>query len=139
MRLRRVDRLPLQAVVPQQRLVAALKGRSITARRDGGRQGVGAMHPRNAAQLGQGVLQAVAEALEALAEAHAAGLPVRVGQHEVVDQVRKRLAVDGHLQAGRVREIGSAQTAGRMDLAEEDFLGRPVQGPPLLDVPLQGA
>jgi hypothetical protein len=138
-RLRRVDRLALQAVVPQQRLVTPLKGRPIAARRDGGRQGVGAMHPRNAAQFGQGILQAVAEALEALGEADAAGLPVRVGQHEVVDQVRKRLAVDSHLQAGRVREIGGAQVAGLVDLAEEHLLGRPVQGAPLFDVPLQGA
>jgi hypothetical protein len=96
-RLRRVDRLALQAVVPQQRLVTPLKGRAIAAGWDRGRQGVGAMHLGNAAQLGQGVLQAVAEALEALGEADGAGLPVRVGQHEVVDQVRKRLAVDGHL------------------------------------------
>jgi len=139
MRLRRVDRLALQAVVPQQHLVAALKGWPIAARRDGGRQGIGAMHPGSAAQLGQGVLQAVAEALEALGEADGAGLPVRVGQHEVVDQVRKRLAVDGHLQAAGVREVGGAQVAGLVDLAEEHLLGRPVQGAPLLDVPLQGA
>ncbi len=55
-RLRRVDRLAPQAVVPQQRLVAPLKGRAITAGRDGRRQGVGAMHLGNATQLGQGVL-----------------------------------------------------------------------------------
>ena len=139
MRLRRVDRLALQAVVPQQRLVAALKGRPIAARRDGGRQGIGAMYPRSAAQIGQGVLQALAEALEALGEADGAGLPVRVSQHEVVDQVRKRLAVDGHLQAAGVREVGGAQVAGLVDLAEEHLLGRTVQGAPLLDVPLQGA
>jgi hypothetical protein len=139
MRLRRVDRLPLQAVVPQQRLVTPLKGRAITAGRDRGRQGVGAMHLGSAAQLGQGVLQALAEALEALAEADGAGLPVGVGQHEVVDQVREGLAVDGHLQAAGVREVRGAQLAGLVDLAEEHLLGRAVQGPPLLDVPLQGA
>ena len=138
-RLRRVDRLALQAVVPQQRLVAPLKGRPITAGRDRGRQGVGAMHPRDPAQLGQGILQAVAEALEALREADRAGLPVRVGQHEVVDQVGERLAVDGHLQAAGVREVRGAQVAGLVGLAEEHLLGRPVQGPPLPDVALQGA
>jgi hypothetical protein len=139
MRLRRIDRLALQAVVPQQRLVTSLKGRAIAPRRDGGRQGIGAMHLGNPAQLGQGVLQALTEALETLAEADAAGLPVRVGQHEVVDQVRQRLAVDGHLQAAGVREVGGAQLAGLVDLAEKHLLGRPVQGTPLLDVPLQGA
>ncbi len=123
----------------QQRLVTPLKGRPIAAGRDRGRQGIGAMHPGHPAQLGQGVLQAVAEALEALREADRAGLPVRVGQHEVVDQLRKRLAIDGHLQAAGVREVGGAQLAGLVDLAEEHLLGRPVQGTPLLDVPLQGA
>jgi hypothetical protein len=135
-RLRRVDRLPLQAVVPQQRLVAPLEGRPIAARRDRGRQGVGAMHLGHAAQLGQGVLQAVAEALEALGEADGAGLPVGVGQHEVVDQMGERLAVDGHPQAAGVREVGGAQVAGLVDLAKEHLLGRPVQGAPQLDMPL---
>jgi hypothetical protein len=138
-RLRRVDGLALQAVVPQQGLVAALEGRSITPGRDRRSQGIGAMDARHAAQLGQGVLQAVAEALEALGEADAAGLPVRVGQHEVVDQVRERLAADGDLQARGVREVGGAQPARFVDLGEEDLPGRPVQGAPPLDVPLQGA
>jgi hypothetical protein len=138
-RLRRVDRLALQAVVPQQRLVAPLKGRAIAAGRHGRGQGVGAMHLGHAAQLGQGVLQAVAEALEALREADRAGLPVRVGQHEVVDQVGERLAGDGHPQAAGMGEVGGAQVTGLVDLAEEHILGRPVQGAPLLDVPLQGA
>jgi hypothetical protein len=97
------------------------------------------MHLGHAAQLGQGVLQAVAEALEALREADGAGLPVRVGQHEVVDQVRKRLSVNGHLETAGVRDVGGAQVAGLVDLTEEHLLGRPVQGAPLLDVPLQGA
>lgn len=139
MRLRRVDGLALQAVVPQQGLVAALKGRSITPRRHRRGQGIGAMDARHAAQLGQGVLQAVAEALEALGEADGAGLPVRVGQHEVVDQVRKRLTADGDLQARGVREVRGTQTPRFVDLGEEDLLGRPMQGAPLFDVPLEGA
>jgi hypothetical protein len=97
------------------------------------------MQPGHAAQLGQGVLQAVAETLEALGEADGARLPVRVGQHEVVDQVRKRLAAEGDLQPRRVREVGGAEPAGFVDLREEDLLGRSVQGTPLLDMPLQGA
>lgn len=126
MRLGRVDRLALQAVVSQQRLVATLKGRSIAAGRHGRRQGIGAMPLWHAAQLGQGVLQAVAEALEALGEADRAALPVGVGQDEVVDQMPKRLAIDGHVQTRRVREVRGAQLAGLMDLAKEDLLGRPV-------------
>jgi hypothetical protein len=138
MRLRRIDRLALQAVVLQQPLVAALKGRAIAPRRNRGGQGIGAMDPRHAAQFHQGILQAVAEALEALGKADGARLPVRVGQHEVVDQVRKPLTADRHLQARRVCEVGGTQAARLVDLAEEDLLARPVQGAPLLDVPLQG-
>ena len=138
-RLGRVDGLALQTVVLQQPLIPLLERASVTARRHRGRQGIGAMHPGHAAQFGQGVLQAVAEALEALGEADGAGLPVRVSQHEVVDQVRERLTSDGHLQAGRVREVRGTQAAGFVDLAEEDFLGRPVQGSPFFEVPLQGA
>jgi hypothetical protein len=126
MRLGRVDRLALQAIVSQQRLVTTLKGRSIAAGWHSRRQGIGAMQLRHAAQLDQGVLQAVAEALEALGEADRAGFPVGVGQDEVVDQVRKRLAIDGHLQSAGVGEVGGAQLAGLMDLAKEDLLGRPV-------------
>jgi hypothetical protein len=139
MGLRRVDRLALQAIVPQQCLVTLLKGRAVTAGRDRGRQRIGPMHPRNTAQFGQGVLQPVAEALEALGKADGAALPVRVGQHEMVNQVRKRLTADGDLQARRVREVGGTQPARLMHLLEKDLLDRPVQGAPLLDVSLQGA
>ena len=138
-RPRRVDGLAAQPVVLQQRLVALLEDVAVAARRHGGGQRVGAMDLGHAAQLGQGVLQAGAEALEALSEADRAGLPVGVGQHEVVDQVRERLAVDGNAQAGAMGEVRRTQSAGLMHLGEEHLLGRPVLGPPLLDAPLQGA
>ncbi len=38
-----------------------------------------------------------------------------------------------------MREVRGAEPARFVDLSEEDLLGRPVQGAPLLDVPLQGA
>jgi hypothetical protein len=138
-RLRRVDGLALQTVGPQPGRVAALQGRSITPRRDRSGQGIGAMDPRHTAPFRQGVLQAVTEALEALGEADGAGLPVRVGQDEVVDQVGPRHAPDRDLQARDVGEVRGTQPTRFVDLSEEDFLGRPVQGAPLLDVPLQGA
>jgi len=97
------------------------------------------MHLRHTTQGGQSVLQAFAEALETLGEAERARLPVRVGQHEVVDQVHQRLALDGDAQVGRVREVAGAQPARMMDLTEEHLPGTAVQGPPALDVPLQGA
>jgi hypothetical protein len=139
-RPRRVDGLALQPVVPQQRLVAGREGRrAFGPRRDGRRQAIGAVQLRHAAQGVQRVLQALAEALETLGEAERARLPVGVGQHEVVDQVRQWLAPDGDAQVGGVREVAGAQAARMMDLAEEHLLGTAVQGPPLLDVPLQGA
>ena len=55
-------------------------------------QAIGAVPPGNPSQFPQGVLQPFAEALEALGEADGAGLPVGVGEHEVIDQVVERLA-----------------------------------------------
>jgi hypothetical protein len=138
-RTRRLDRLPLQGVVPQQGLIPLVEGRPFRPRRDGGRQAVGAVQQRHAAQLAQGVLQALAEALVALGEADRARLPVRVRQHEVVDQVVERHAGDGHVQVGAVGEVTGGQAAGVVDLGEEHLPGRPVQGPPPFDVPLQRA
>lgn len=134
----RVDGLPLQAVVPQQCLVTLLKSRPVAARRHRRRQRIGAMNLRHTAQLSQRILQSRAEALETLGEADAAGFPVRVGQYEVVDQVRKRLTADGDLQARRVREVRSPEPSRLVDLSKEDLLARSVQRPPLLHVPLQG-
>jgi len=139
-RPRRVDGLALQAVVPQQCLVARReRRRTLAPGRDGRAQPIRAMHRRHAAQRVQRVLQAFTQALETLGAADRARLPVGVGQHEVVDQVVERLAADGHAQVGGVREVAGAQSARVVHLREEHFLGRAMQGPPALDVPLQGA
>jgi hypothetical protein len=134
-----LDRLPLQPVVPQQGLIPLVERGPGCPWRHGGRQAVGAVQQRHAAQFPQGVLQPLAEALVALGEADGAGLPVRVGQHEVVDEVVERHAGYGHVQVGAVREVTGRQPAGVMHLSEEDLLRRSVLGPPLPDVPLQRA
>jgi hypothetical protein len=135
-----LDRLAVQAVVLQQGLVASLERLGPGhPRLDGRRQPVGAVQDRHAAQLPQGVLQALAEALQAFRETDGSRLPIGVGEHEVVDQVGERAAEDGHAQVGAVGEVAGTQAAGVMHLGEEDLLGRPVQGPPPLDPPLQGA
>jgi hypothetical protein len=139
MRPGRVDGLALQAVVLQQTLITLLKRVPLAAGRHGGGQRIGAMHLWHTAQFRQRVLQPGTETLEALGEADRARLPVRVGQHEVVDQVCQRLTVDGNAQAGAVREVRGTQPAGLMHLGEEHFLGRSVQSPPLFEAPLQGA
>jgi hypothetical protein len=135
----RVDRLPGQAVVPQQRLVAALEHLRLGPRRHRRGQAVGAVDLGHAAQLPQRVLQPLAEALEALGETDRARLPIGVGEHEVVDQVRERRPRHGHAQVVAVGEVAGAQPAGLVDLAEEHLLGRSVQRPPALDPPLEGA
>ena len=134
----RLNLLPRQSVMGQQRLVAPgelLRVGQVVDRRA---QPVGAMALRHAPQLPQGVLQPRAEALEALRKADRGRLPVGVGQHEVVHQVRERLALDSHAQRRHVREVAGAQAAGLMHLGEEDLLGRPALRAPTLDVPLQG-
>jgi len=103
----------------------------------GQRHAVGAMTLGHAAQFPQGVLHARAQAGEALRKTQRHLFPVRVGEHEVVEQVRKRLTLDGHAQLVHVREVRRAQPARFMHLAEEDFLGRSVLRLPLPHAPLQ--
>jgi hypothetical protein len=135
----RVDRLPGQAVVPQQRLVAALEDLRLGPRRHRRGQAVGAVDQGHAAQFPQGVLEPLAEALEALGKTDRSSLPIGVSEHEVVDQVRERRPRHGHAQVVAVGKVAGAQPAGVVDLAEEHLLGRPVQRPPALDPPLEGA
>jgi len=137
--LGRLDRLPLQAVVSQQGLVAFGERCSLRPRRHCGRKPIRPMQLRHATQLGQGILQPLAEALAALGEADRPRLPVRVGQHEVVQQMVERHALDGYPQAAAVREVAGTQTSWMMHLAEEHLLGRAIKRPPLLDPALQGA
>jgi hypothetical protein len=134
-----VDRLALQTVVAQQRLIARPELVPLRSRRHRRTQAVRAMKLRHASQFGQGVLQAFAEALEALGEADRPRLPVRVGQDEVVHQVRQGRGRDGDAQVGAVSEVRGRQPARVVDLAEEDLLGRSVQGPPPLEAPLQSS
>lgn len=134
-----LDRLPVQAVVLQQRLIPLGELRTRRARRDRGGEPVGAVNGGHAAEFRQRVLQPVGQRLERLGEAHRAGLPVRVGEHEVVDQVLERPAVDRYPQVRHVREVGRAQPAGRVDLGEEHFLRRAAHHAPRLDPPLERA
>jgi len=137
-RMVRLDLLPGQAVVVQQRLVTPrelLPLREVVDRRA---HPIRAMALGDAAQLDQGVLQSFAQGLEALREADRHRLPVRVGQHEMVDQVVERLPLDADSQLVHRGEIGGAQPAGFVDLAEEHFLGRTAARTPAADVSLQG-
>ena len=136
--LARVDRLRFHPVVRHHRLITArekLRSRSLHRQT----HAIRAMLGRHSAQCPHRVLKAFAEARETLREAERHVLPVRVRQHEVVDQVRERLAVDRHAQFGQVREVGGAEPAGRMVLREENLLVRPARGLPVFDPALQRA
>jgi hypothetical protein len=82
-----VGRLCGDVVVPQQRLIAGGVLLGIAVLVDRQRHAVGAMALGNAAEVPQGVLQPLAQAGETLGEADGHILPVRVGQHEVVQHV----------------------------------------------------
>jgi hypothetical protein len=134
----RIGRLGHQPVVAQQGPVVRREGLGLAVGMHRHGHAVRAVPCGHAAQVPQGVLQARAEAGEALREADLHVLPVRVRQHEVVQQMVERLAADGHAQARHVREVGGAQPARLMDLGEVDLLGGTVRRLPGAHAPLQG-
>ena len=136
--LARLDRLTFQAVMREQSLVSPSEHFRVGIAVDRGGQAIGAVTPGDSSQFPQGVLQPFAEALEALGEADGAGLPVGIGEHEVVDQVVERLAEEGDAELGHAGEVTLGEPTRLMDLGEEDLLGRPFKGSPLFDPPLQG-
>jgi hypothetical protein len=134
----RVGRLGRDAVMSQQRPVVLRVRLRVAVVVHGQRHAVGPVPRRRRAQRPPGVLRPFAQAGEALREAQADVLPVRVRQDEVVHQMRKRLALDRHPQRLHVREVRRPQPARLMHLGEEDFAGWPVLGTPLPHAPLQG-
>ena len=132
-----VGRLGGDTVVPHQRLVILREQFRVAVGMHGQRHAVGAMPLGYAAQGPERILQAFAQTGKTLGEADRHVLPVRTGQHEVIAKVVEALSLDGHLQGIHVGEIRGPQPARFVHLAEEHFLGRPVQSPPLPDAPLQ--
>lgn len=135
--LSRLDRLAFEAIMGEQSLVASSEQLGFGVAVDRRGQAIGAVSPGDSSQFPEGVLQTFGEALEALGEADGAGLPVGVGEHEVIDQVVERLAEDGDAELGHAGEVALGETSRLMDLGEEHLLGRPFEGPPLFDPPLQ--
>jgi hypothetical protein len=131
--------LPCQSVIRQQVEVTLRELLPLRQVVDRAAHAVAAVPRRHALEFPQRLLQAAAQALEALRKAHLHRLPVRISQHEVIHQVRQRLAGDGHVQAAHVREVGSTQASRLMHLLEVHFLARTGAGVPGFDAPLQGA
>jgi hypothetical protein len=135
--LSRLDRLAFELVMREQSLVSSSEHLGFWVAVDRGGQAIGAVSPGNSSQFPQGVLQTFAEALEAFGEADGAGLPVGVGEHEVIDHVVEELAEDGDAELGHAGEITLGEPPRLVDLGEEDLLGRSFEGTPLFDPPLQ--
>jgi hypothetical protein len=136
--LPRLDRLAFEPIMREQSLVSSGEHFGLWIAVDRGGQAIGAVSPGDSSQFPQGVLQALAEALEALGEADGTGLPVGVGEHEVIDHVVEGLAEDGDAELGHAGEVTLGEPPRLMDLGEEDLLGRSFEGPPLFNPALQG-
>jgi len=136
--LSRLDRLAFELVMREQPLVSSSEHLGFWIAVDRGGQAIGAVSPWDSSQFPQGVLDSFGEALEALGEADGAGLPVGVGEHEVIDHVVERLAEDGDAELGHAGEVALGEPPRLVDLGEEDLLGRPFEGTPLFDPALQG-
>jgi hypothetical protein len=97
-----VGLLSQQTIMLQQFLVPPRELIEVAGVGHGRAQAIRPMSLGNTPQFPQGVLQPLAEALEALGVADRKRLPVRVAQHEVVDQVLKTTPADRQLQLGHV-------------------------------------
>ena len=124
-RLPRLDLLPAQAIVVQQRLILPCEPLGAARRLHRGRQAIRAMPLRHSTQREQRVLQPLAQALEALRKADRPRLPVGIRQHEVVQQMRERLPGDGDLQLVQMAEIRLPKRPRVMFLGEEALLAGP--------------
>ena len=135
--LPRPDRLAFEPVMRQQSLISPGEHLGFRVAVDRGGQAIGTVSPGDSSQFPQGVLQALAEALEALGEADGAGLPVGIGEDEVIDHVIERHAEDGDAELGHAGEVRFGESPRLVDLCEEHLLGRAFEGAPLFDPPLQ--
>src|SRR5439155_23546678 len=94
---------------------------------------------RYAAYSPKARLEAFNQALVALAEADLDGLDVRVDQHQMEDQVRKRHAAQRHAQAVHIGEVGLRRFAGLVDLGEHHLAARAVLSPRRGDLAMERA
>ena len=105
----------------------------------GRRQIVRAMLRRHPAQAPQRLLQSLRERLERLGVAQLHRLPVRVRQHEVVRQVRKRHSRNAYPQRAKVGEVRLALLARMVTLRKVHLARRSTQRPPIPEPALKRA
>ena len=102
-----------------------------------GRQIVAAQDGRHAAERPQRALDAGGQRLKRFAERDRHPRPVAVTEHELKQQVRKRIAGDRHAEVGRMREIDRRLATGHGDLLEEHLGLDAVPRPPVAKASLQ--
>ena len=129
-------------VVLAQRLVATglvLSDVAVEVAERGGKA-VGTVFGRSAPKGPQRVLQPTGQRAEALAPQHGLGMfPAGIGQHEVIQPVRKRFTADADAEVGHVGEVRQALLAGWVVLTEDHLTCWPVLGAPRADAALQCA
>lgn len=138
MGLPRLNLPPFHVVIAQQCLIAPLKIRRDGEIVHGRRHSIRAMQQWHATQLPQRSLQAFTQAGEALGKADRAGFPVRIRQHEVIQQMGESFPGNENAHIRQMREVAFARFAGPMLLREVHFLCRPFRRPPVFYFPLQG-
>ena len=106
----------------------------------GGRQAVGTVLLRDRTEQPQGVLAAAAQGDEALAAEHYVSIfEARVGQPEVIQQMRQRHTADSDAEVSGGGEVGQAEATGWILLGEDHLLFGPMQGAPPAHAALDGA
>src|SRR4051794_27855958 len=125
----------MHPVMPQQPFVGSRELPRINQVIHRGAQPVSPMLCGDAAQLPKRILQTLTQALKAFRIANGPRFPVRPGQNEVIDQMRKRLPVDGDAQLTTVREVELTHPTSPMSLGKDHSPRRPFRCPPVLDPP----
>lgn len=123
-----------QAGIPGGPVLLDLRGEIV----EGGREAVAAVLARRAAEGPERVLHPGGQGYEALAAEHDIGvLEAAEGEAEVVEAVRQRRSRHRHADVRHVGEVGEAEPARLVGLAEDHLPLRPVQRPPLANAPLE--
>jgi hypothetical protein len=95
------------------------------------------MFERQAAELSEAGFEPFSQRLETLGKAELDGLDIGVGEHEVVEQMRKRLLGERDTEVAQVGEVGLGTNAGVVHLSEHDLTVRAVERTPAGNMALE--
>ena len=106
---------------------------------EGGREAVGAVFARHAAEKTQGIVEAARQRRVTLAAKHDLGmLEAGTGEGEVIEAMDKPHTGDGDTAFVGIGEVGQTHAARLLDLRKNHILTWVMQGFPGGDAPLQG-